>query len=658
MRNMRLSAKMGVGFGAVLVLTCLLGAASWLGMRGVSEKVALDSAGAKCVDAINRCAILRRDFAVQGFVKAEGEAKTAADKWIDAYGELAQQVQTMQGDSRFSESQRESLRTTLTKAQAYRQSFDRQIEARKARDDAFETWRKVGAQVTQAVQESQDKVIAPAVAEALRSQKAEDVNRWTAISTQLDRSVVQPFLLLRVCAVYLLATNAEAQWTAYQKQLATTQEGLASWAEKARGQQSLEALAKDLASYLKEYAVAGEQYHSGIVAQRSADAEMAAAAKDVLTLVDGIQADLKQQMTSTTARTGLLIGVLSTVALVFGVLAAVLITRSITRPVTRIIANMTEGAGQTADAAGQVAAASQSLAEGTSEQAAAIEETSSSLEEMSSMTKQNANNAQQANGLMDEARKRVTAGQESMSRLVSAIETIKKSADDTAKIVRTIDEIAFQTNLLALNAAVEAARAGDAGKGFAVVAEEVRNLAQRAGEAARTTGTLIEGSVRNADNGVGVAAEAATALEEIATASVKVASLVNEIATACGEQAQGIEQVTTAVSQMDQVTQQNAANAEQSAAAAEELSAQAEQLNGMVNDLRALVYGSSAGGGVAGPATAAGKAGRGAGKAPLPPADAAIHKHIIEKAKPDTTPGPAKAKRMIPLDSKEELAAF
>jgi len=150
--------------------------------------------------------------------------------------------------------------------------------------------------------------------------------------------------------------------------------------------------------------------------------------------------------------------------------------------------------------------------------------------------------------------------------------------------------------LLALNAAVEAARAGEAGKGFAVVAEEVRNLAQRSAEAARTTADMIEGSVKNADNGVTISKEVAEALSEIAEGSRKVNDLVGEISAASNEQSQGIDQISTAVMQMDQVTQSNAANAEESASASEELSAQAEELNRMVRDLEGIVGGRSSGG--------------------------------------------------------------
>jgi methyl-accepting chemotaxis protein len=281
-------------------------------------------------------------------------------------------------------------------------------------------------------------------------------------------------------------------------------------------------------------------------------------------------------------------------ALSLGALLAWSITRSIARPINRIIAGLTEGSEQVASASGQVSSASQSLAEGSTEQAAGLEETSSSLEEMASMTKQNADNAQQANTLASEASKSADGGTQSMTRMNDAIQEIQKSSDETAKIIKVIDEIAFQTNLLALNAAVEAARAGEAGKGFAVVAEEVRNLAMRSAEAAKNTANMIEESVKNSKNGVDIATEVGKVLDEIVQSIGKTTDLVSEIAAASSEQAQGIDQVNTAMAQMDKVTQQNAANAEESASASEELSAQAESMQDVVNDLAALIGGSAA----------------------------------------------------------------
>ena len=195
----------------------------------------------------------------------------------------------------------------------------------------------------------------------------------------------------------------------------------------------------------------------------------------------------------------LVIGVLAMIAFI---VVALMISRGIIRPISQAIEGLVESSVQVSAASEQIATASQSLAEGASEQASAIEESSSSLEEMASMTKQNADNAKQADGLMQKASREAGLAKESMAELIASMGEISKASEDTSKIVKTIDEIAFQTNLLALNAAVEAARAGEAGAGFAVVANEVRTLALRATEAAKNTAGLIEATVKRVKEGV------------------------------------------------------------------------------------------------------------------------------------------------------------
>ncbi len=282
---------------------------------------------------------------------------------------------------------------------------------------------------------------------------------------------------------------------------------------------------------------------------------------------------------------GIILGV--SLAAIIGMVLAI----SITRALKQVIDSLNQGSEQVSAASGQVAESSQQMAQGASEQASSLEEVSSSLEEMASMTRQNADNSRQANSMASQASEAADRSREAMARMSDAINKIKASSDETAKIIKTIDEIAFQTNLLALNAAVEAARAGEAGKGFAVVAEEVRNLAQRSAEAAKNTAALIEGSQTNAVGGVKVSAEVEEILKQIVSGVKQVTQLIGEVSAASDEQAKGIDQINTAVAQMDQVTQSNAANAEESASASEELSAQARELGDMVSVLVRIVNG-------------------------------------------------------------------
>ncbi|MGA2781085.1 MAG: methyl-accepting chemotaxis protein [Smithella sp.] len=258
------------------------------------------------------------------------------------------------------------------------------------------------------------------------------------------------------------------------------------------------------------------------------------------------------------------------------------VINSVVENLDKALQQVAIGAEQVASASVQVSNGGQSLSQGASEQASSLEEVSSSLQEMSSMTKQNSINAREAKGVAELARGSADKGVESMNRMSSAISQIKSSSAATAKIVKTIDEIAFQTNLLALNAAVEAARAGEAGRGFAVVAEEVRNLAMRSAEAAKNTANLIEEAVKNSENGVAINAEVLNNFQEITEKINKVSQVVAEIAAASDQQDQGISQLNRAVEQLNQLTQQNAANAEESASAAEEMSSQSEEMRSMV----------------------------------------------------------------------------
>ena len=170
-----------------------------------------------------------------------------------------------------------------------------------------------------------------------------------------------------------------------------------------------------------------------------------------------------------------------------------------------------------------------------------------------------------------------------------SISEISQASQETSKIIKTIDEIAFQTNLLALNAAVEAARAGEAGAGFAVVADEVRNLAMRAAEAARDTAALIESIVKQIQESTGLVDTTSEAFGAVTQSSEKVGALVAEIAASAGELSRGIDQVNESISGVDQVVQQNAASAEESASASEEMNAQARQMKEYVQNLIEIV---------------------------------------------------------------------
>lgn len=277
-----------------------------------------------------------------------------------------------------------------------------------------------------------------------------------------------------------------------------------------------------------------------------------------------------------------------------GTLLSLVVQSLVAKPIRFLAESLLEGAEQTAAAAGLVAAGSRTLADGAVEQAASLHDGSDSLRQMSELTQRNVHAVAQVRDLSSQARVAGDAAAQDMQAMAAAMDAIKTSSDQIAKIVQTIDEIAFQTSILALNAAVEAARSGEAGAGFAVVASEVRSLAHRSAQAAKETAAKIEDSVRKCAHGVEITDQVAHSIRDIVEKSREVDRLASELANASREQDAGIQRVNDTVRRVDDITQGNAATAEESASAAEELTAQAQSLRSTVNTLVRLVDGDQA----------------------------------------------------------------
>jgi len=301
-----------------------------------------------------------------------------------------------------------------------------------------------------------------------------------------------------------------------------------------------------------------------------------------------LAADIGSKASNDLFSTLVISGAMLLTTLVFGVFLIRNTMQYLLNSIKGVIDGATESSRVVSGAARQISFSSQSLATGSSEQASSLEEISATLEEIASMARENAENTRLASDISTRASHHSEEGQSSMIRVKGAIGEIKQSSDETAKIIKTIDEIAFQTNLLALNAAVEAARAGDAGRGFAVVAEEVRALALRSADAARDTTHLIEQSLERAESGVKVAGEMENSMQEITSAIKELNQLVTGVNKASQEQAQGIVQVNNALSQMESLTQSHAANSEETAASSEELTSQATLLESLVTKLQTI----------------------------------------------------------------------
>ena len=234
----------------------------------------------------------------------------------------------------------------------------------------------------------------------------------------------------------------------------------------------------------------------------------------------------------------------------------------------------------------EIAQASDDLSRRTEQQAASLEQTAAALDEITAAVRRTAEGAGEAQKVVTATRGDAEQSGKVVNDAVVAMNAIEQSAGQIGSIIGVIDEIAFQTNLLALNAGVEAARAGDAGRGFAVVASEVRALAQRSAEAAKEIKALIQTSSRQVGEGVKLVGETGAVLRRIVQQVGQVTVSVSDIAASAQEQATGLHQVNTAVNQMDQVTQQNAAMVEQATAASHALSGEAGELQRLAGQFK------------------------------------------------------------------------
>jgi methyl-accepting chemotaxis protein len=259
-------------------------------------------------------------------------------------------------------------------------------------------------------------------------------------------------------------------------------------------------------------------------------------------------------------------------------------TRAVNTTVERLAGAITllrESAERVSSAGSQIAASGASVAAGTTAQAANFQEIASGLTELTATTRENARRAQEAHDHADRAQRVMADGKAHVRSLADAVTQINRASDDAARIVKTIDEIAFQTNLLALNAAVEAARAGEAGRGFAVVAEEVRALAQRSAAASRQTAELIGEVEVSAAGGVRITADVHAAFDAVDGVVLAVRGVIAALAASSDEQARGVDMITTAMDDAAGVTQSTAAGAEESAAASAELAAEAQRMHAL-----------------------------------------------------------------------------
>lgn len=616
MKNLKLAFKLGLGFGAVLLLTLLVTGIGANGLQKVSSRV--DKA-----DDVNRLVryTLETRIIVKDYMAERDPLKV--DAALASMDTTYKQTRTTK--AKFSDpANLAQMDAVIQATQGYEQAFRNYVAQNQKQDETMTAIRAAAGRTLKLVEElatDQERLAAEIresstreINEALSSgllERARQINISTGpqIAEKLDNAdqantITKTFINARKNEKEVILTSDQKFKDMLNADLAKINQIAKNLRSRLEDPESLELLDRSVAS-VNEYEAELATYIDLMESQDKATVNMENLADKALEQCRIARADQKEKMSDEQQAAVSMSLTGAGVALLLGILCAYFITRAITRPVRLGVTFATDIAGGNLDAAidvnqrdevGNLAAAlqemvkrlrsvvsevqsatenvasgseelsgsAQSLSQGATEQAASVEEVSSSMEEMTSNIRQNAENAQQTEQIALKAARDAREGGDAVRKTVEAMKQI-------AEKISIIEEIARQTNLLALNAAIEAARAGEHGKGFAVVAAEVRKLAERSGQAAGEISELSSSSVE-------VAEQAGEMLTKIVPDIQRTAELVQEIAAASNEQNSGAEQINRAISQLDQVIQSNASASEEMASTSEELSSQAGQL--------------------------------------------------------------------------------
>lgn len=558
---MTIGKRIGLGFSITLVLTFIAGAAGYWGLNRVAKALQLYQGTSAILIEFKT---IQKDFTQYVLFsydegrKTQEEALTRLKQSLKTIGNHMEKLKVdqavMGGDSAKLESMKAGFKTYEEAVNLFAELENKKIGLEKTSGETF-----------------------------------------TSLHGFIKQGMIQienmNFLCQEVEAIRVgyVNRNIEQRWDNLAEKIKALGGAIDTWMEFVSNSESLKPVADGIRRDFSLYKEMIEDYHRLVLEQIDSTGKMS---REFNTLSASVQAlsEEADRMTSQTKNLSLSIIIwIVGASILIGIIYAILSVKKIAGVLKKTIYGITNSSEEVSHASGQISSVSNMLADSASNQVVIIEQTALSLNETVAVTEKNAEHAREANRLIETTGKIIHKANGAMTQLTISMGEISNASDETSKIVKDIDAIAFQTNLLALNAAVEAARAGEAGSGFAVVAEEVRNLAMRSAQAAKNTAHLIDETIGKVRAGNGMVTETNKAFGEISDSASRLGKMLAEIAELSTHQVDQIKKISVAIKDVDDIAQQNAATAEESASASKELNSQAANLNNLVVDMEALI---------------------------------------------------------------------
>ncbi len=609
MNNLKLSIKLLIGFGAVIILTVIV---AFTGFWGIKELFDL-SHTVKKIFNLNKTILIARcyekDFVIRGFKILEGDEKDAREKHSDTLVELNSIFNALLADSIFTNDNKVLITNLSKEADVYENKFDDYVDSSLIKNTSLnmmiDQFSSLLYEVKNAYSIQKDNLFKYEDDENYEEKKEEDIQK--RIDILFDYQLIKEYVLEahQVESDYIFSQNA-VKITDFNNLMDKIDTVLIDLGARGSSHENTDIVDK-IDDLLITYKDAFSDYTNSVIQHNKLEKEMVFAARSILKITNPIEEIVLEREISLKNFINIILLTITGISAAFAIVIAILITLSISRPlkycveisnklakgditeqitfkkrndeigqlllsfsnmineINHVVSNVKQSSEEISVSSKDVTSASALLAQGTTEQSASVEEVSASMEQMMANISQTADNAKETE---TRSRKNTVDAEKSGKAVKQAVDIMIKIAQK----ISIIDEIARQTNLLALNAAIEAARAGEHGKGFAVVAAEVRKLAERSQSAANEILELSNSTVETSEQ----VSELITGLIPEIKSN---AELVHEISEATREQALGGEQINNALIHLNQVVQQYAGASEELAATASTLSDKYTVLN-------------------------------------------------------------------------------